>query len=246
VVGAWTDPYFETTIGLGFSGSCFEALTVIAHVSRSLSSLAAINGDHPPPTGEGLVNLITKFCQNYFSSHSGDGDPLVLLIVFGFDDDKPWIGRIAWDRANGINSSFVWASDDTLEAIGQDALFQQRANDWRGRIQEHRRKVSEKPVPANADDIFERDLEIARHDVAERKSTEQEMLGQIDSEFSDSIGGILQRLELAVLGRRVVAGFTRDDRPHLDGATYSVAPGTLLGPVPIVEKMGRQIRKPKP
>ena len=30
----------------------------------------------------------------------------------------------------------------------------------------------------------------------------------------------------------------------LNGASYIVTPGTLLGPIPIVEKMGRQVRRP--
>ncbi len=245
VVGAWADPYYETTIGLGFSGSCFEALTVIAHVSQSLASLVAPNGDKPQPTGEGLVHLIAKLCESFFSHHSGDGDPLVLFLVFGFDEAKPWIGRITGDKTRGIKSSFVWATDEMLETIGQDSLFQQRANDWRERIQKHRQRISEKPAPTTADGTFARDLEIARHDLAERKATEEEMLSTIESEFAESIGGVLQRLELSVCGGRVVAGFTRDDRSYLDGASYSVAPGALLGAIPIVERMGRQIRKPK-
>lgn len=245
VVGAWVDPYFETTIGMGFSGSCFEALTIVAHVSQSLSSLVAPNGDLPAPTGEGLVNLVARLCESYFTNHSGDGNPLVLFLCFGFDDDKPWVGRVTWDKASGIKSSFEWATDETLETIGQDSLFEQRAADWRERIQKHKRKVSGKLATATADDISERELQIAQHDVAERKATEEEILSEIDSDFAASIGGVLQRLELARSGRRVVAGFTRDDRPYLDAASYSVAPRTLLGPIPIVEKMGRQIRKPK-
>lgn len=120
--------------------------------------------------------------------------------------------------------------------------LKERASDWRARIQKRRRKISERPAPTTA----ERELEVAHYDVAERKATEEEMLSQIDSDFATSIGGVLQRLELAVCGGRVVAGFTRDDRPYLDGASYSVAVGTLLGPIPILEKMGRQIRRPKP
>lgn len=45
------------------------------------------------------------------------------------------------------------------------------------------------------------------------------MLHQIESEFVDSIGGVLQRLELGLEGRKVVAGFTQDDRSYLDGAS---------------------------
>jgi hypothetical protein len=244
VVGAWVDPYYETTIGLGFSGSCFEALTIIAHVSQTLSLLAAPNGDQPTPTGEGLVHLIAQLCKSYFNNHSGDGDPKVLFLVFGFDGSRPWIGKVTWSKAKGLERSFAWAADDTLETIGQDGTYQQWAGEWRERIQKHRDKIAGKPASPTEDGRFERDLEVARHDIAERKITEEELLSRIDSEFAQSIGGVLQRLELAVSGDRVFAGFTRDDRSYLDGASYSVTLGTLLGPIPIVEKMGRQIRKP--
>ncbi len=244
VVGAWVDPYYETRIGIGFSGSCFEALTIIAHVSRKLSLLVAPNGDQPQPTGERLVHLIARLCESYFNNHSGEGDPKVLFLVFGFDEDRPWIGRVTWNKAKGLESSFGWAADDTLETIGQDDLFRQRAQEWRARIQQHRNEVASNPAAPTKDGHFERDLEVARHDVAERKITEEELLSQIDSDFAESIGGVLQRLELAVSAGKVVAGFTRDDRNYLDGASYSVTPGKFLGPIPIVQQMGRQIRKP--
>ncbi|KQZ26528.1 hypothetical protein ASD50_03735 [Mesorhizobium sp. Root552] len=245
VVGAWGTPYFETTVGLGFSGSCFEALTVIAHITQSLSALVAPDGDEPIPTRDGLTNLIAKLCEGYFSQHSGDGDPLLLLLVFGFDGPKPWIGRITWDKSQGLRSTVMWATDDTLETVGQDALFQQRADDLRKRIQKHRDRLFHKPVSSIPDATFDRALELARYELAERKSTEEEMLDQIESEFFAGIGGVLQRLELAVEGERVVAGFTQDDRSYLDGAYYSVAPGASLGPIAIVEKMGRKVRRPK-
>ena len=64
------------------------------------------------------------------------------------------------------------------------------------------------------------------------------MLRQIDSEFADSIGGVLQRLESTVVDGQAAAGFTRDDRGRLYGRSYTVTPGTLLGPIPIAEKDG--------
>ncbi|WP_174247481.1 hypothetical protein [Methylocapsa sp. S129] len=243
VIGAWTDPYFETMIGLGFSGSCFEALTVIAHISQSLSALVAPNGDSPVPTRDGLVNLISRLCETYFAHHSGDGKPLLLLIIFGFEDGKPWIAKVFWDQPTGVKSCVEWATDGTLVTVGQDQLFRQYTEQWRTRIQKHREGVAKKAPPALGDTTFEQQLEISRHDVAERKSVEEEMLRQIESEFATSIGGVLQRLELGVEDGRVVAGFTHDDRPYLDGASYTVTPGTLLGPIAIVEKMGRQVRK---
>lgn len=239
VVGAWTNPYFETTIGLGFSGSCFEALTLVAHFSKSLASLVAPNGDAPRPTGEGLLNLLTKLCESYFAEHSGDTDPVVRFLVFGFDIEQPWIGRVAYSKRSGTTSSFILADENTLETIGQDAGFTQRAHEWRNRISKHREEVSSKPLRSHPDAFFDRELELARHDVAEKKATEEEMLLKIDSELMESIGGVLQRLELSAHDGQVQAGFTRDDRDYLNGACFSVAPDTHLGPVPIVQRMGR-------
>ncbi len=242
VIGNWSNPYFETTIGLGFSGSCFEALTIIAHLREKLSGLVAPDGGFPKPTGQGLTNFVAQLCGSYFGKHSGDGKPDLFLLVFGFEDDNPWIGRVEWTPEAKLSSKFDWANDGTLEVIGQGHVFKQYAADWRKRIEKHRQRLSEKPVSTTADGHFERDLELSRHYVAERKSTEQEMLDQIDSEFACSIGGVLQRLELAVRNETVVAGFTRDDRVYLDGGRCSATSEHLLTSIPIVEVMGRANR----
>src|SRR5258707_13828076 len=39
----------------------------------------------------------------------------------------------------------------------------------------------------------------------------------------------------------LLLGFTQDDRPYLEGASVSVAKDAPLGPIPIVEKMGRKL-----
>ncbi|MBY0361947.1 MAG: hypothetical protein K2X45_08565 [Phreatobacter sp.] len=248
VVGAWTNPYFDTLIGLGFSGSCFEGLTVVAHLQQSLSALVAPNGDQPLPTKEGIIHLIGKITEAYFAVHTNkncrDG-PVLHMVVFGYEAERPWIGKVSWDKNTKLISNVYWAMAETLETIGQDALFEQRANEWRSRIIHHRNSIISNVQNKNESNLsFDKEIELARHDIADKKITEEEMLLEIESEFATSIGGVLQKLELSLDGGRVVAGFTRDDRPYLDGASYSVAPGTHLGPVPIVEKMGRQIRKP--
>ena len=244
VTGAWTEPYFETTVGLGFSGHCFEALTVIAHISQFLSALVAPNGDRPTPDADGIVHLVVKLCEGYFSGHSGDGDPVLLLLMFGYQDGRPWIAKITRRSSEGVRSNLTWADANTLETVGQDALFEQRARDWRQRIQAHKASISKKPAPKTEDGVFEKEVELARHELAERKVTEEEMLRQIESEFAEGIGGVLQRLELSLDNGKVVAGFTQDDRTYIGGASYTVSLSGHLGPIPVVEKMGRHIRKP--
>jgi hypothetical protein len=92
---------------------------------------------------------------------------------------------------------------------------------------------------------FDRAEEISRLEMADKKIVEEEMLKQIESEFVRGIGGVLQRLELGLDGDQIVAGFTQDDRPNVEGASVSVAKDALLGPTPIVEKMGRKVRTAK-
>ena len=248
VFGAWTDPYHDTIIGLGFSGSCFEGLTVIAHLQQSLSALVAPNGDQPLPTKEGIIHFIEKITEAYFEAHkqkdSGDS-PVLQMIVFGYEAERPWIGKVSWDKAVRIKSKVDWAALDTLETIGQDALFQQRAKGWRDKISKHRSEIEKNlGVKEAVASKFESESELAKLDTDDKELIEEEMLLEIESEFATSIGGVLQKLELSLNSGQVVAAFTRDDRPYLDGANYSVSPGAHLGPIPIVEKMGRQIRTP--
>ncbi len=47
--GAWRNPYFETEVGIAFAGYCFEALTIIAHITRCLEEIVASEGDEPKP-----------------------------------------------------------------------------------------------------------------------------------------------------------------------------------------------------
>src|SRR5262249_734372 len=158
-----------------------------------------------------------------FRFHTGDGDPILLLLVFGYDGDAPWIGKVTYSKSKGVQQTYAWATENTLETVGDSALFRQHADELRRRIEKHRETISKRPVQPTADASFERHFEVENHGLAERKSTEEEMLCQIEADFAKSIGGVLHRLELTVEGGRVVAGFTQDDRKYiLDGASYSV------------------------
>jgi hypothetical protein len=166
-IGAWHDPYFTTLTGLGFSGDCFEGLTVIAHVSQMLGALVTESVDKPLPSKEGLVNLIARITEKYFEAHSGTGKPELHLVIFGFEEERPWIGKVSWDPKNKLSSSIDWADETTLVAIGDTASFESDAERWRKAIQKHRRKVAANPV--DQESCSEKELEIARHELAEKK-----------------------------------------------------------------------------
>jgi hypothetical protein len=169
VIGAWCDPYYETMIGLGFSGNCLEALTVVAHVTQSLGALVATTGD-PLPCKEGLVNLIAKTTESFFDNHSGQGNPILQMIVFGFDHDRPWIGKVSWDSKQKLKSEVDWADANALVSIGDSADFERHAREWQRRIENHKARVAARPgESSDADTAFERAKGVNLHDVASKK-----------------------------------------------------------------------------
>lgn len=110
ILGAWQDPYHESIIGLGFAGSCFEALTIVAALSNALVALCDVDSNHPTPTGQGILSVAEHLTKNYFQGHSGDGAPKVLFLLFGFEGHQPWIGRIEGSKA-AVTSKFTWATE---------------------------------------------------------------------------------------------------------------------------------------
>lgn len=242
ILGAWRDPYHECIVGLGFAGSCFEALTIVAALSNALVALCDVDSNYPTPTGQGILSVAEHLTRNYFQGHSGDGAPKVLFLLFGFEGHQPWIGRIEGSKA-AVTSKFTWATEVTLETVGVSDLFNQYAAKWRTTIQKHRVKASTKVRETNSDDRdFEKNLELSRHDTAEKKIVEEEMLDCIEREYLDSIGGVLQKLEIAEQNGAVRYAFTRDDRPYLDAGSASASHSALLVPIEIVERMGRPVR----
>ncbi|WP_157944624.1 hypothetical protein [Mangrovicella endophytica] len=239
-IGSWDDPYYETQVGLGFSGSCFECLSLVAHISRAFGALIAPQGDEPRPEAGGLMNLAGTLITDYFDKHSGDGKPVALFLLFGFDDGRPWVAKLTWRAATGLRQELIWADENTLMTIGRDTLFEQYASKLRSKVNKHRDDVRAKSANAQDRDIHE--LRVAQHDVADKKLVEEGMLRDIENEYFGSIGGVLQRLELSCQDGNVSAGYTRDDQPYIDGSQWSVTTRGALAPIPIVEKMGRQIR----
>lgn len=238
--GTWETPYYETQVGLGFSGSCFECLSLVTHLSRAFGALIAPQGDEPTPEAAGLVNLAGTFITDYFHKHSGVGNPIALFLLFGFEGEKPWVAKLTWRLEEGLRQKLEWADGNTLMTIGQDALFEQYASNLRDKVGKHKASVKAKINPKQ--DRADRELLLAQHDVADKKLVEEGALRDIENEFVGSIGGVLQRLELSCQGGIISAGYTRDDQPYIDGSQWSVTTRGALAPIPIVEKMGRQIR----
>jgi hypothetical protein len=86
-------------------------------------------------------------------------------------------------------------------------------------------------------DLFEFDLERARHHTGDKKHVEDSVLKALDDELRATVGGVLQKAELYLSDDGVSRmAFCRDDKHHLLDALPSV--GDQLGYVPVVERMG--------
>jgi hypothetical protein len=237
--GVWTDPYFETVVGLGFCGDCFEALTIEALVRQELGVCVAHDGRPLQPSKEGLVNLVGEITRDFFNDHSEPSDRIVRMILFGFDARRPWIGRVSWDGPKGLTSVVEQACAESLVSIGETSVFEQQASNWRTRILRHKETLrAEGGASANEDASFEHDKAVAHHDVAEKKAVEEQMLRRIESEFAESIGGVMQRLELMMDGDEICAAFSQDDRPFRAGNSFTLASEGPLVPTPTVEQAG--------
>jgi hypothetical protein len=239
VIGSWRNPYFSTVIGLGYSGSCFPALTIVEQIRTSLATLFCPDGDRPLPTPEGLHQLVARITESYFRAYKGTDSPGVWIVVFGLDQRRPWIGTVSWNEGE-LNARFEWAGTETLVCIGQTGVFEQYVRELRSKIERHKAGLQSKRRPP-ADDGFDYSKQIAAHDLADAKYVEEQMLRKIEAEVIASIGGVLQRLELGLDGDEVVAGLTQDDRPYLEGASCSVGGGANLAPAVIVQRMGRNV-----
>lgn len=243
-VATWVEPYFQTEVGIGFAGYCFEALTVIALLSRALEQLVDTNGTNSRPEPQGIANLAREIMERYFKGHTNSAQHAVQLLIFGFcpSTSEPWCGTIE-RRPNQSAAVSCFVRPMTMErfcAIGDVAKqneFRTKVDDLRSRIAKHRDDLK----PGMEDDAaFNHALEVARHQSADKKIIEELTLEKLESEFSTTVGGVLQKAEVyPTTDGAAVLSFSRDDQGFLlDGLPWVSPDG--LGYVPIGEKMGRK------
>jgi hypothetical protein len=237
--GAWRAPYFQTTIGIGFAGYCFEALTIIAHITRCFSELVAYEGN-ARPVPRNIAESMRAIVERYFAQHQNPASQIVDLVAVGYSaiDGRPWAFKISHTPRKGTTIEALSMGVEDFHVLGSmatdDPSFAENIKDLRGRIAEHREKLA---IKRDVQPTFELDLEEARHDLAERKIIEEETRKKIEDVYAHKIGGILQKMEVSHEGEATIISFTRDDRPHLFDKLPLV--GKSLGFIPVIEKMGR-------
>jgi hypothetical protein len=239
-VGGWRKPYYHTEIGIGFAGYCFEALTIIALLSRVLDQLVADADDEPKPEPEGILNLAREITERYFAGHKNPDTQHVEFLIFGFSprNGEPWVGKLVHNPKRPIELKFKQpVGPEDFFVIGDPQVkktFQERVDAIRKRIA---KRATDIEVGEGEDAQFDADRESGRLLAADRKAIENEVLAKIDDEFVHTVGGILQKIEVYRLdGDRGEVSYSRDDHPHLLDVLPCV--GANLGYIPIGEKMG--------
>lgn len=210
-------------------------------ITRTLEDLAATEGGTPKPEPEGIACLVEAVVDRYFKQHKRAETQTIELFVFGFSaiDLTPWLWKIVHKSGKGTTKTSLSLGADDFHVIGNITTstgYMRRVGELRKRIKKHKEKLREQQ---GEDAHFELQLEKARHESADNNAVEDETLAQIENEFANGVGGILQKMEAFEVGGRTSISFTRDNGQHiLDGLPVIGRPG--LGYVPIGEKMGRK------
>jgi len=246
--GCLGQPYFETHYGMAYAGRCLESLYVVEHLRRAFGSLIDYGDEAAKPVGAKIHDYVNQVMGGYVADHADvklrTTDPeafdklnnwSMTIIVFGWDEDRPWISRNSWALKKPPVSEFEPATDTTFVAAGEDCTHTSaRINSVRQLLD--RRTNNLKADPASADPEFSLLVEAARMKEAERKEIEQAVEDKILAEASHSIGGPLQKIELESNGAWSI---TRN------AGVYSIPGGANLGssgdlqPLDLVQSMGR-------
>lgn len=235
------DPYYETEIGIGFSGYCLEAMTIIALFAKAMEQMATVGDTTPLPDPKRIVSALESIITRYFNGHTNRAAQRVEFLVFGFSPEKqPWLATVKYNPERGLIFEFDNPMQvDRSYAIGDagNQQFRQRLNDLLKRIAKHATGL--KPG-LGADATFEHQLAQAEHLNAQKKIAEDLTLDKVNDEIATTVGGVLQKIELYQTGDRAVVSFSRESQGDiLDGLT--VADGLVY--LPVGELMGRNVDK---
>ncbi|WP_343774106.1 hypothetical protein [Brevundimonas nasdae] len=162
------------------------------------------------------------------------------LIIFGWSGQTPWHQTVRWDRTAATLESGVF-DDETFLHAGEDAKFVHDAvTELRSAIMGHKRRMAN--VFEGEDGVHEAEKVSSQHDSAARRVAEQSLIDKILSEANESIGGTLQKLELAP-GQR--AACTRMSAEYSLDQDMNLSADGLLFRIDYTEEMGRPCGGPR-
>lgn len=237
----FVDPYFKTELGIAYAGDCFSAFNIIVLLSRALSQLAS-EQTGALPEAKGVATAFHTLIEAFFAKAQGDTQKsTVQFLLFGYDPQtgEPWVAEFTRRHPGptdarlfpAIGPKDFFCIGDGVNAHG----FLGRVKGLRSHIQGH---AEDLVVRAEEDAEFKREMEAARHEVAEKKVIEEHVLELIESSFATTIGGELQKLELYPNGASALACQTAAPGYHIL-RTLPVMPSGLQFPT-VNEWMGRK------
>ncbi|WP_143412420.1 hypothetical protein [Gluconobacter sp. DsW_056] len=235
-LGAHVNPYYETNIGIGFAGHCFEALTVISHIQRAMNLLCSPDPGNPLPEPDGLLNLAKTIAERYLIDHQFGAHRDLEMVLFGWaGPNDPWIGKLVWNKNNKeVSSELTTPTAADIVTVG-DGYRASSALPFATKI---RRKISRQIQrvlrwPATEQQEFSK----AILSIEASKRIEQGIGELVENEFVKTVGGVRQKLAISYYTKRAYAAFTADDQPKLMDGLPSVCQHSTLEPIPIVSKM---------
>jgi hypothetical protein len=237
------NPYFETELGIGYSGDCFSAFNIVAHFSRAMAQLASDKkGDLP--TSAGIAEALKALIDAFFSSAAENTKTsTVQFLLFGYEPDtrQPWVAELTRKHPGATLMTIVnpiAAKDFFCIGDGKNAKgFLGNVKALTSNIQGHARGLV---LQAEQDAEFQLALEAAKHEIAQKKIIEEKALELIEDTFVASVGGQLQKLEVYRNACSGIVCQTAGLGHHILARIPSIPPGLHI---PIVrEMMGRKKR----
>lgn len=235
VTGAMGEPYAKMEIGVAFSGAVLEAQTIVHHIQHGLSNLVATMGGEPQVSPDAVGEWTRRLVERYFATHNNAHKLTVTLIIFGWKGETPWHQTVRWEKIAATLEGGGF-DDATFLHTGEDSkrVFE-AVQELRLAILGHKRRMSDEFDVE--DGVFEADLVRSLHDSAARRVAEQGMIDKILSKIDDSIGGALQKLELAPEQRAACTRMSGDYALEQDMSLSADGP---LVPFDLTEDMGRR------
>jgi hypothetical protein len=238
--GTWRKAYYQTEIAIGFAGYCFEAMTIITLFSRTMEQLVSVVPEaRPLPERDRISAILEKIMNDYFAGHGNSQTQRVEFLLFGFSSEQvPWVALIRYVPGGPSVIEFLEEiMQDRVYSIGDGAStsFRRSVQEVLGRIRRHSERLR---ADENSNEC---DLEKARHRDAQKKQVEESALEILENEYSRTVGGHIQKLELYPVDGKAIVAFTRESRADILDHLPHAAPGLTY--LSIDEVLGRKPRE---
>jgi hypothetical protein len=116
-IAAWRHTYYQTELGIGFAGYCFEAMTIIALFIRAMEQLVS-EADEPRPEPNAIANVLAAVIRGYFADHANPITQRVHFLLFGFTAERPWIAQVGYTPAGLVGPIVNDLVPNRVHAIG--------------------------------------------------------------------------------------------------------------------------------